>query len=1477
MSARDRTGRQVPQVFLAVFGKHPGWDDHIEDLGVETDLLANVKRVLYVQGIGGNIDAGAWEGDDPSRHVDGFGHLLLWWAEGCLVVGRMWSSRDGKGRARYPMVVCAQCCRLSIPWVLANVAPHLEAIERQCRQTESAQDVRSIAAGHLAELRRQALDADDADELVIPGGTLAQLADRLDAGGGGEGLLRILYTLQREMTVLDARSEAPGQNAGRGNAIRLPSCGATALDSGARWLQVLLSQVDTAAPVLLVMPLANNWVDLLIGWPTAAELYCVRASRSAIPLASEIPYGLDEEFVRAARQRIEDSRAGLDQRSLAPRHVAAPKAIAPALEKAKQAAGDIISRFTVTKRRLVIILLICAAGAILAVVLAAVLGRPEPPPPPPPPAEPQADKEHAERWRQLCRAYYKWVGRFVRDVNAEREERWSADPDLRKNIVDRIKGVEFDPRRIAQAPGWSLRVLAGQPPEGARTKAARESTERAVAAVAAIEQAVTPAKWSLLGQVVELAEQCQQQGWLGQRDHLLALAAEVRPGPGLARAIDAVVACGEDVRRIAATWADVEACREVIQAAGDDILSGFGAYALARTREAADARDVRSLDRLRDALADIQPLARELRDFVTDDLTTRIDRDVLTAMPPVPVPPAGQWTERVFRTWLASVRGGKYDRLDPQQDPRKDWETARAVESLGGRIDDLRQRGRADEADKLGAELVQVRDDIEKVRALRWNRLNRDRIGDGRQRLADRLHALDTQAADLQAAVGRTIQAIIRDQPKAPFDSLGLNAEWSRRLALLAGTAPSAETVRAQVRRLRSDLERLNRELEGKVDAAAGKGEWCRAVAEQSKQEREKAFAAALPAVGWADGQLQRLPEFEAKWAAARQAYKQWCGQASRLVSDISTVDGLLRVGYFPGEAAAPAETIRSLVSRWRGGEIVRAPQITKAVSPVLDRATRLAEVGRLEDRKALADIARQATQHNFERARAAWHRLAKLSPPWPGAPAELEDEREIRKRLEVVFELVDQKDRQAELRAELGAQGVDRWRRYFAGLTDPEDVANAVGRMEDFAVTPRDLDARGEFNVGLCRFRQAVASLAREEQVASAIDTFSRDVAKMRIASDKRVTDMAAQLGQIKSAKMEGEAAKAGPMASALRDRCAAALSEDGDSVTYTVRLKDGGIRSLTFLRVQPKDSRAAFLCTTEVSLGLLIDVVEETGRWKQIARLLKGDASAWEGPRVWRYDTDGRLDAGEHLLEVSKVAGGKEVDRRFKELDLGRPAEDQPMQRIGPAAAVWFARLAGCRLPSSAEWLGGYEMARRGAGSPPPNLRDKSFLLQKERVGGFANVHWQGGDFWPDRRTFCPAEVRGAVKTGEHAEAVTAADDGSLWFVPVDPGGGGLHHLVGNVAEYVYEKPDDLEALGASPEAVLVLLQSGARNLGVIGGSALSPPQVKVDVPYPVDLSGAEEGFADVGLRLAFTAPTESLKGRLQRFLGGWGYLPG
>src|SRR5579862_6325420 len=81
--------KTAPALHLAAFGKHPGWNDHLDDLGLETDSLINAKRLLYLQGISQNIDSGAWEKlDSPPNplpphtpiagRLDLFRHHFFW-------------------------------------------------------------------------------------------------------------------------------------------------------------------------------------------------------------------------------------------------------------------------------------------------------------------------------------------------------------------------------------------------------------------------------------------------------------------------------------------------------------------------------------------------------------------------------------------------------------------------------------------------------------------------------------------------------------------------------------------------------------------------------------------------------------------------------------------------------------------------------------------------------------------------------------------------------------------------------------------------------------------------------------------------------------------------------------------------------------------------------------------------------------------------------------------------------------------------------------------------------------------------------------------------------------------------------------------------------------------------------------------------------------------------------------------------------
>ena len=53
-----------PRLTLAVFGKHPAWDDYLgvgvdTGIGVDTEVLAQVKQTLHIGGIRGLVDSGS--------------------------------------------------------------------------------------------------------------------------------------------------------------------------------------------------------------------------------------------------------------------------------------------------------------------------------------------------------------------------------------------------------------------------------------------------------------------------------------------------------------------------------------------------------------------------------------------------------------------------------------------------------------------------------------------------------------------------------------------------------------------------------------------------------------------------------------------------------------------------------------------------------------------------------------------------------------------------------------------------------------------------------------------------------------------------------------------------------------------------------------------------------------------------------------------------------------------------------------------------------------------------------------------------------------------------------------------------------------------------------------------------------------------------------------------------------------------------
>ena len=285
-----------PTVRVAAFGKHPAWNDHVEDIGLDTESLVELRRLLYLDGIGGNIDSGAWDSLGAGA-LEGFSHVFCRSTHASVIVGRMWSSTDGVGRAKYPFVAVAEITDMEVPDAVRVAVPALIDLERSCRSTQAQQGVIG-AVGTCSEQLRSRVTR---PATVDPTSSLATLLSNPALGPNHRGAERILYQIQRDFGAYVPRGSDSGITRMksvdlRPQHIRVPSCIPDATASLAAWSRFFATRLDPACPIMLIRRIDGHWIDVIAGKPGPAELFCLRAGVVALPLATEVPYTIDPEF-----------------------------------------------------------------------------------------------------------------------------------------------------------------------------------------------------------------------------------------------------------------------------------------------------------------------------------------------------------------------------------------------------------------------------------------------------------------------------------------------------------------------------------------------------------------------------------------------------------------------------------------------------------------------------------------------------------------------------------------------------------------------------------------------------------------------------------------------------------------------------------------------------------------------------------------------------------------------------------------------------------------------------------------------------------------------------------------------------------------------------------------------------------------------------------------------------------------------------
>jgi hypothetical protein len=266
---RDQLGGKI---HIAGFGKHPAWDDHIDDIGLATETLALTKQLLYSEGIATQLASGAWDQIEKSGQAIEFDHRFVWSRDEQAIIGAIWASADRKGRTRFPMVLCVQADFSGLRAISLLLAP-MERLGALCREAKTQEKMRESFNQTVRELNGAFFPAD-------AGSPFSETSDP-----GENSILPALVTLSAGLRSPRLRASAETGRSGRSH-FRLATISSQTKENLGFWSGYLARQAETNLPYIIIAGNGRGWVDLIVGEPVPGDFFCLRANQSALPATS---------------------------------------------------------------------------------------------------------------------------------------------------------------------------------------------------------------------------------------------------------------------------------------------------------------------------------------------------------------------------------------------------------------------------------------------------------------------------------------------------------------------------------------------------------------------------------------------------------------------------------------------------------------------------------------------------------------------------------------------------------------------------------------------------------------------------------------------------------------------------------------------------------------------------------------------------------------------------------------------------------------------------------------------------------------------------------------------------------------------------------------------------------------------------------------------------------------------------------------
>jgi hypothetical protein len=258
------------RIHFAAFGKHPAWDDHIDDIGLNTETLVLTKQGLYSEGIATQLASGAWDQIEASGTAIEFDHRFVWGRDQQAIAGAIWASADRKGRTRFPLVICAQSGFDGARAVDLLFDP-IERLGTLCRNASTQDAVREAFDEMQAGLSYAVPPS-------IGGSLFSEMTE-----SGEKTILPALVTLSAGLR--NSRQRGPREAAKTsGSHFRLAAISARAKENLIFWSAYLTAQrACSGLPYIVIAVNGKGWIDLIVGEPLQNDFFCLRANEYALP------------------------------------------------------------------------------------------------------------------------------------------------------------------------------------------------------------------------------------------------------------------------------------------------------------------------------------------------------------------------------------------------------------------------------------------------------------------------------------------------------------------------------------------------------------------------------------------------------------------------------------------------------------------------------------------------------------------------------------------------------------------------------------------------------------------------------------------------------------------------------------------------------------------------------------------------------------------------------------------------------------------------------------------------------------------------------------------------------------------------------------------------------------------------------------------------------------------------------------------